>query len=597
MALAGLALAAQSYAQQGASPTISSKLSQQQTEVKDKEGQRPGKATLATKSFYTPEEIRALAQLAKTERLDSILGYIGNGTQKYTLQHFIFDDKGQPLKRLNSYWNAATNTWDEPAETYEYVLDDDGYVLEQIHYTPTEGQKYVYEYNDKKWGTSMTSWTFDGREWSPVQRGDYVYDDNANITEETISAWDKAAGQWVKAVKNVATYYADNTRKSLEPYVWDEATQAWVGNGEKKEYVWDETTGAQKRVDSYIWQAGEGWVHYCRFEQDFNDAGLLTRSEKTFLNRELGQWVGCAEWDGSTYYNTKSLLEYDDQNRQKYECAFDHKTTDGYRKASEIYYEWADNEDGSSACTATSWLLPDGGEAYVNDKTETRYNAAGNETYMYSQHLRNNVLADYQKSTNEYDDDQNLVDYKMWTSRNGKWLAGQRITYSYDGNGMVTEQLSQRGQNTGEDDWVNYNRFDYAYEQDTVLVERLQYKWDGSQFAANWGDGWFYDFATPIDGVELWPGGGFYHKMTEQRSYTANAAGGWDYTSFVYHYSKLGSSGIEGVSGSDDGAKTVASEQWHDLQGRAVEKPTSGIFLRTVTYEDGTKATTKVILN
>ena len=55
--------------------------------------------------------------------------------------------------------------------------------------------------------------------------------------------------------------------------------------------------------------------------------------------------------------------------------------------------------------------------------------------------------------------------------------------------------------------------------------------------------------------------------------------------------------GTSAINTTPEAAKAVASEQWYDLQGRAVEKPTSGIYLRTVTYEDGTKATTKVVLN
>lgn len=110
----------------------------------------------------------AAAQQYK-ERLDSIVGWYGNGQYKYTRQYFTYDADGNPVKRTNSYWNEGTQQWDDEEFT-EYVCDEDGYVLSMMAYSKVSGQRYDYEYNDKKWGISQTYYTYDGSVWTPVQR-------------------------------------------------------------------------------------------------------------------------------------------------------------------------------------------------------------------------------------------------------------------------------------------------------------------------------------------------------------------------------------------------------------------------------------------
>ena len=101
------------------------------------------------------------------------------------------------------------------------MCDEDGYVLSMMAYSKVSGQRYDYEYNDKKWGISQTYYTYDGSVWTPVQRGEYKYDDRANITEEVISAWDAASESWTPVIKSIAEYDEYNRMVMLEPYEWN----------------------------------------------------------------------------------------------------------------------------------------------------------------------------------------------------------------------------------------------------------------------------------------------------------------------------------------------------------------------------------------
>ena len=345
----------------------------------------------------------AAAQQYK-ERLDSIVGWMGNGQYKYTRQYFTYDADGNPVKRTNSYWNEGTQQWDDEEFT-EYVCDEDGYVLSMMAYSKVSGQRYDYEYNDKKWGISQTYYIYDGSVWTPVQRGEYKYDDRANITEEVISAWDAASESWTPVIKSIAEYDEYNRMVMLEPYEWNGSE--WYGSGEKKRYVWTEDGTNQTLVASSLWMADtKSWFEYCRYEKDFNEHGSLTREEKKFYNKGKGDWSGAYAWDGAVCTNYKVDLQYDEKNREIYECAYSGYTADGYTKTADITFTWTGNEDGSSSVLIVSKLGYDTGDVYVNDETTEEYDAAGNKLREYIKHVNDAVnrdLQEYQEYVWTYD--------------------------------------------------------------------------------------------------------------------------------------------------------------------------------------------------
>lgn len=498
-----------------------------------------------SKTFLNGRELKQMLEEVRTQRFDSIVGTQNSTGAKISRQYFTYDEKGNPVKLINSLWNTTTKTWEE-TEVHEFVCDEDGYVTSQRAYSVSanSGQRYDYEYNGQKLGISMTLYSYSDGKWTPVQKGEYEYDDRGNIIQETISAYDKnAPSSWMPVVQNKATWYENNRQRSIEPYEWNGSK--WIGNGEKKEYEWD-INGNLTLLNNFIWEKETStWFNYHRQEQDFknSDPKLCTRQEKKYYNKALNNWAGVQEYDGYVYHNTKSILEYDEQRRLTYECAYEGHTTDGYTKGSDIVYDWSVTSDGGTQCVITSTLYPSDKEAFVNDITTKRYDTEGNEVYSFEKHIDATLtdLLNYMEEVTVYDDKQHIIEYKSYKfdrNDNNKKLAVQHQLYVYDVNDNVIEFTAQRGQNTGDNDWVNYTHFTYAYEQDSIRIEEKAYKWDGSKYVPNWGNEYLYDYGTPLSDIIMWPGGNVYHKVLETRSYMG-ADDDWDYQSFKYYYSEL----------------------------------------------------------
>ena len=493
---------------------------------------------LSADRLLSPDEYRRVAEASKTQRLDSIIGYLNNGNDKYTRQLFTYDGDFNPVMRTNSYWNASTQAWDD-AEFYEYKVDDDGYVLEQSAWSAVSGQRYRYEYDEKKRGIVMELWEFDGTTWSPIQRGDYKYDDRDNMTEEVISAWNASSESWVKAVRHFAEYDEHNRQINYEPYEWN--GNYWYGVGEKKTYEWTEDGTNYTCIDSWIWEpAAKQWFNYCRYEKDFDENGNLTRNEKMFYNKDLGNWAGAYVYDGYEYHNTKSTLEYDELGRLVYEVAYEKPTVDDYIMSSDITYTWTDLDDGGTQCVAVSKLGYTAGEPYVNDETTEQFDANGNRTLQFARHINISTmeLVDYQKITNEYDESGNVLSERQWVQGANGMQPYLGADYQYNSHNMVTDQQGWKGQSRS-DEWVKSNHFTYAYEQDTILVDKKCYRPDGDGESPSWGDGNKFDYDVPVENIVLWPGGVFYHKLVEQYSYSGNG-NNWDVSMMqTYYYSDI----------------------------------------------------------
>lgn len=500
---------------------------------------------LFSETFLSERELQQTLEKVRTQRFDSIVGVENSTGAKISRQYFTYDEKGNPVKLINSLWNTTTNAWEE-AEVHEFVCDEDGYVTSQRAYSVSanSGQRYDYEYNDQKLGISMTLYSYADGEWIPVQRGEYEYDNRGNIIQETISAYDNnTSSSWSPVVRNKAAWDENGRQLSIEPYKWDGT--GWIGNGEKKEYGWD-SNGNSTLVSSSIWEVETGtWFNYCRWETDFKNSDPLqcTRQEKKFYNKTLNNWAGVQEYNGYVYHNTKSLLEYDGQGRLIYESAYEGYTTEEYTKGADIVYDWTATPDGGAQCVMTSTLYPLDKEAYINDIVTKQYNAKGNMIYLFEQHIDPmlTTLLNYSEEATTYDDRQNVLEYKTYKfdrNDNNKKLAAARQLYVYDDYNNVIELTTQRGQNTGEDDWVNYTHFVYAYEQDSIRIEEKAYRWDGSTYTPNWGNEYIYDYSIPVSEIIMWPGGNVYHKVLETRSYMG-VGDDWDYQSFKYYYSEL----------------------------------------------------------
>lgn len=108
------------------------------------------------------------------------------------------------------------------------------------------------------------------------------------------------------------------------------------------------------------------------------------------------------------------------------------------------------------------------------------------------------------------------------------------------------------------------------------------------------------------------------YAFTDSYTNMFNGSKGWDFQvnngmQFIYIYKPFNSVGVQaiyvdgdnryesqtvtaGISGvAADNDAAVKSVTWHDLSGRAVSAPSKGIYMKTVTYTDGTTKTVKLV--
>lgn len=124
----------------------------------------------------------------------------------------------------------------------------------------------------------------------------------------------------------------------------------------------------------------------------------------------------------------------------------------------------------------------------------------------------------------------------------------------------------------------------YTFKKDT-------YKWlgeDKEQFA--WGEQDKVDIVFEACGLyNIW----FYGNCKEVAAECTYTYNGESHTATS---EPMAVSAEAGVAQASTGIAAVATE-YHDLQGRRTLKPASGISLKTVTYSDGSKRTTKIMTN
>ncbi len=513
--------------------------------------------SLSSGKMMSEKELRSFAEAMKVCQLDSIVGALNKGTQNYTRQLFEYDEKSLPFRRVNSYWNDASSEW-EPAEYYDYIWDEDGYCLMMSAYNENVGQRYEYEYNDRKLGIVQILSIYENGKWTPQQRGDYKYDDAGNITEEMISQWDAASSEWKQLVKNVAVW--DNLKRQTDfaSYQWDGT--AWIGNGERKIFQYCDDSPDKYALNGwYVWdEEANDWFWYMKREFEWNQDGQLICQTESYFNKDSGAWDGCYEWYNKKMYNKQTVINYDSKKRITDETYSEAHEIGVFTKMSGIVREWYDLDDGGSKEVISTRVFRNSSEPWdenvvLQDSTIKLYNTSGLQTYMEEWHIRGAAgpLFKYQKNENSYDDNGHLVSeytYKPGQENPDEWSGVTGIDYTRDADGNVLEQVSVKWQ-SGEDVWVNSNRFSNKYENG-LQIEQLAYRWNGGSWVPNWGTGQFYDFTVKVGEIVLWPGADFEYKLDEVRSYSG-VGDDWDYMSNVYHYSEIKDSGIEEVGGND----------------------------------------------
>lgn len=240
------------------------------------------------------------------------------------LQYFAYNEAGKEIHREVGYWNALTNTWDEPQEVYDYEWNDEGLIVSQQGLAYGTGVRYEYKYNDQGLGIEQINYQLgtDGG-WDPVSKGEYDYDELGNMVEETSYTWN--GSQWVPYAHNLASWDAKKRQTSYTGYVWDGAQ--WVGS-ERYDYVWFDgpidpsmegvegiETDRMTYKGNFTWVDGQ-WRQYYFFTNEIREDGYLIGQSEHYYNRQSGKWCGGDNWDGFLGFTRtwKGRTTYNDRN-------------------------------------------------------------------------------------------------------------------------------------------------------------------------------------------------------------------------------------------------------------------------------------------
>lgn len=493
------------------------------------------------KAGSTPQlKIRRITRqdVNKKEKLDSVVATNIKTGEPYSLQTYEYDQHGWPLKCVKSTWDATAKKY-VTAETDGYTLDEDGYILSEwiIYDAYGYGQRNDYTYNDQKLGISQINYSYDTatKEWTPTGKGEYKYDDRGYMIEEHIYTYDADKKEYVPTSWNKAAWDDRGLQTLIEPYTWN-GTE-WVGD-EKLEYDWLDA-GHMKSAKCYMWiPESKSWFHYINSTMDFNDRIQLTRYEKAFWNKKLQNWSGCEEYYGALFQNILDSTFYDNKGRMTYDVAYSGLTTDGYTKGADIKYDITDYEDGGWQSVATTTLYP---ENKVTNITTDKYNADG---YLLFQNEKvkddqTGKMLNYTETEYAYDENNRLTSQLDWTYNQDE--ANARLSniasyYTYDSYGNPIEGLFKNGTAmqglTSGEDWVNYSKFTYRYEQDSICVNKTKYLWDGSDWVENEKTDLTFDYSTPVASIVYWPGTLAFHKVDKDEEYTTMD----EYTGYVFKF-------------------------------------------------------------
>ena len=538
------------------------------------------------KKVTTPWNVRRAPRAAAdgTLKLDSVVGYNADGS-KASLQAFTYRADGLEIHRENSYYNAATGSWDL-AEEYGYEWTDDGLILDEWGKFYGSGLRYTYKYNDRGWGTEQITYALgaDG-EWVYQSKGEYEYDDNANITAERTYVWD--GSQWQPSTKAVSEYDSKNRQTYLEGYTWDGSQ--WVG-GTKVFYEWTDKPNPQDPTNQrftfaqyYEWSDG-AWKPQLMYVQEFdNPDGYITMQETA--------WWNGRNWGGDGGSTNISLWDYDEHNveimHEGYLCLDD---STKWVKSFDTGYEWTYGDDGSrEGYYVTQYYNYDDASGELTPtfagRTDEAWNAAGQMLWqkIWNWDYATNDLAASEEAKNQYDADGNLTNEARWTWTDGERKPSTETTYTYDADGNVIDQLSRNGGNFGivvgapangkdiepEDleGWVNFTHFTFAYENGE-RTEKICYSWTDEQWAPRDRQTVEYDFDYPKEAVVTPVSWGDPYKIDAVHDLTGDGMGGWLSADKMYYWTETVATGI---------SETVAADVKVRLKG--------GIL--TVTGADG----------
>lgn len=534
--------------------------------------------------WMIPKEIqKQVGDVTSKIQLDSVINFNADGS-KFIRQHFIYNDNGWWIGSYNAYWNAQTNTWEDPVQEYTCTRKEDGSILSEQNLAYGNGVRQDYEYDEKGRGIQQINYTLDNDKWIQTSKGEYKYDENDNIIEEYIYTWDGV--QWVNNSHNYATWDTRKRQTSIESYAWNGVQWAPVV---KADYSWfdgpidpDYIAGTEKErmvyKGEYFW-INNGWELIYIFENGFNTDGRLIMQAERYYNRSYKNWSGGDDFDGllGKTLTWKSAISYNERGLQNksetYQCIpgieekyilLGQTTYSEENKANGDCVRLAINENNTfnESYEITGKLLI--------DKTWTAYNRNNKKLWVYEEIPdASGKLWPVLEDKYAYDENGNITENMVFNFENGQRITNQWTSYKNDADGnpieiigytnnagispigapainYLNKEITQRDPCINDmdrnEDWKYSNRWTYKYENG-MQTERFGYSWVNETWTNLQGQANTFDFTVKTENMNVPQAYTDLYKIDRIIQYTP-AGSEWISTEQLYYYSKSQGTGV-----------------------------------------------------
>jgi hypothetical protein len=466
---------------------------------------------------------------ATYQRLDSVVQVYANG-ENATHEIFRYNGYGNDTEVIRSMWIG--NGWQVVHQVnYEYDNLQRNTVAQEIYPQDGVGTRFDVEYNVQNLPVSQIVSEYSGGDWLPVQKTSWQYE-RGNITEEIFFEYDN--GNWVNVIKSTAQYDAQNRQLTLYNYFWNGSQ--WEGQ-DYFEYEYYGNSSEATGYTYYFWGDSD-WVESYRLHSEFTN-NKLTLQEQFFWDADANQWE---VFDRTT-------LVYDEFGRQTYEENYNNYNTDEFALAAKIEYTYTEEADGVTRINKEYFLM-DNSAWLKNREVITRYKA-GKKIFERFEYLR--IEDGFWQYEIEEQSEYNAAGYEtlyiVYTfDDNNNKLAMDKIIFEPDVNGNVLSHTSYQGLGTSDNDWTEYGKFDYTYEN-SLETSRKRYTYENNEWLADWGTGTDYDFNVPLAELVIPIDYGYSYKVNHFYYYEGDGSTNWlnPPTTMTYYYSPFQLSGIDDV--------------------------------------------------
>ncbi len=466
-------------------------------------------------------------------RVDSIVAidpwgdYISKEIVLYT--NVYLDDKF-----IQMTYDVYLQQWSVFMEE-EYTWDEDEYLIAVATKYPqwNYGSKYEVTYDkERDLILTETSYMLNGEgEWEYSERLVREFDDNDDPVLQTAYRYD--GSQWVNNVKRESVY--DNQHRELDAQVFLWMNETWYGDF-RMEYAFDQWGHHTLFLNSVWDDDAMDWVYYKRTLQEFSAPQKLIYQEIAFWNTELNAWVG------TEYLETvKAELTYDEQGRLILDIASKLVNYTTWVKAVETGTEYTDLDNGGYRSYSKTYFYDADGinKIHLADLIY-EFDNLGRQTYLEESHFIDNQWVILVKETSVYEGtNPRPVEVEKWLDDGGVLFPDIRVIYTFDEALNLVEMLSDvRDYSNPEPAWMPGNWWKYEYVNG-IQSRKFGWRYDGTQWNANLGDGIDYDFNLDPNKL-IYPMNFYPFDYKVLKRYVYEGGSGMDFFESVitYYYSE-----------------------------------------------------------